>query len=281
MNDEVKICRGSWPMVFGLRHPATLAQTIAVLGAFGYDGIELGGAADHATLERYLDQASRRRLAEELDAAGMQAVTVVPGPNGDMGRPPWSTGGPDVLAEYDRWFGDFLQLAADVGARGIRVDPGVPGPLPYGTDHERVWDTVVRTFRRHAERGEEPGRALLWEAEPGQPFNKPSEVVRLVTEVGHANFQILTTRATSTRSPRAASTGARPLELLDGGQLELIEQLAGHIGHMHICDTDGRVMDNVRGTKLGSARGSSTSTSSCRPSRACTTVRGGRSTACR
>ena len=32
----------------------------AVLGAWGYDGVELGGFFDHATVERYPDKASRR-----------------------------------------------------------------------------------------------------------------------------------------------------------------------------------------------------------------------------
>jgi sugar phosphate isomerase/epimerase len=252
---EVKFCRGSWPMVFGLRRPATLAQTIAVLSAFGYDGIELGGIDGHASLERYPDGAGRRRLAEQLRTAGLQPVTLVPAPNGDAGRLPWSTGGDEVLAEYRRWFGAFLELAADLGIPGLRVDPGVPGPLPYGTEYQRVWDTVVRTFREHAELGAEVGCTMLWEAEPGQPFNKPSEVIQLVADVDHPNFKVLYDTSHFHQIATGGFNQVQPLELLEGGQIELIQRLAGSIGHVHICDTDGSVVENVCGTKLGIGKG--------------------------
>ena len=52
MAGTAKVCRGSWCMAFGFEPPAALEQVAQVLGAFGYDGIELGGFFDHATVER-------------------------------------------------------------------------------------------------------------------------------------------------------------------------------------------------------------------------------------
>ena len=48
MAKEAKVCRGTWCMAFGFDPPAALEQVLPVLGAWGYDGVELGGFFDHA-----------------------------------------------------------------------------------------------------------------------------------------------------------------------------------------------------------------------------------------
>ena len=68
MAGTAKVCRGSWCMAFGFEPPATLEQVVQVLAAFGYDGIELGGFYDHATVERYPDTASRKKAPPHLEA---------------------------------------------------------------------------------------------------------------------------------------------------------------------------------------------------------------------
>jgi sugar phosphate isomerase/epimerase len=50
-------------MVFGFDLPASLEQAAKVIGALGYDGIELAGFYDHATIERFRDKRNRERLA--------------------------------------------------------------------------------------------------------------------------------------------------------------------------------------------------------------------------
>ena len=73
----------------------------------------------------------------------------------------------------------------------MRVDPGAAGPLPYDADYDEIWDRVVRTFQHHAEKGAEVGCVMLWELESLQPFNKPSETVKLLQDVGHDNFKLM------------------------------------------------------------------------------------------
>ena len=87
MSDQPKICRGSWCMAFGFEPKmATLEQVAPVLAAFEYDGIELGGFFDHATVERFPDQASRKQLKGWLDSLGLEIAGIAPGPYGDLFR---------------------------------------------------------------------------------------------------------------------------------------------------------------------------------------------------
>ena len=73
----------------------------------------------------------------------------------------------------------------------MRVDPGARGPLPYDADYDEIWDRVVRTFQHHAEKGAEVGCVMLWELESLQPFNKPSETVKMLNDVGNSNFKLM------------------------------------------------------------------------------------------
>ncbi|MEI6404067.1 MAG: TIM barrel protein, partial [Actinomycetota bacterium] len=176
-------------MSFGFKNMATLDQTIRVLGAFNYDGIELGGFFDHATLERFPTAQSRKELGKWIADNGMVVAGIAPGPYGDLGRLPWATGDDAVYKEYLGWFEEFLQFCVDVGSPALRIDPGSFGPLPYGTDYNATYARVVETYTEHAEKGADVGVAMLWEAECPQPFNKPREVIRIMNDVPHPNFK--------------------------------------------------------------------------------------------
>lgn len=242
-------------MAFGFDRPATLEQVVDVLSAFGYDGIEIGGFFDHATVERYPDKESRRKLVDWLRSKNLEIAGIAPGPYGDMGRLPWALGSEDVLRDYKEYFEGYLQLAADCGIRGMRVDPGAFGPLPYDADYNEVWDRVVSTFRHHAERGAEVGCAMLWELESLQPFNKPSEAVKLMAEVDHPNFQLMYDTGHFQACSVIGHNQVQPLETLEGGQIEFIRMFKGKIGHVHLCDTDMNTSLNMFGTKMDFGKG--------------------------
>jgi hypothetical protein len=124
---------------------------VDVLSAFKYDGIELAGFFDHATVEKYPDAASRKKLVDWLSSKNLEIAGYAPGPYGDFGRLPWATGGDDVLAEYGQFFEDHLQLCVDCGITAMRVDPGDFGPLPRHADYGKTWDRVVTMFQKHAD----------------------------------------------------------------------------------------------------------------------------------
>ena len=100
MAREAKVCRGSWCLGFGFAQPATLEQVVKVLSAFGYDGIELAGFFDHATIDRYPDKESRKKLVEWIHSFDLEIVGYAPGPYGDFGTFPWASGDDDAYKGY-------------------------------------------------------------------------------------------------------------------------------------------------------------------------------------
>ncbi len=252
---EAKISRGSWCLAFGMDPVPSLEQVVDVLSAFGYDGIELAGFFDHATVEKYPDAASRKKLVDWLSTKNLEIAGYAPGPYGDFGRLPWATGADDVLTAYEKFFDDHLQFCVDCGITAMRVDPGDFGPMPRDVDYDKTWDRVVTTFRKHAERGAEVGVTMLWELESGQLFVKPSEAVKLLDEVGHDNLQLMFDVGHVEACCVIAHNQVQPQERLEGGQVEFVKMMAGKIGHMHVCDTDSNTWHNAFGTHLGIGKG--------------------------
>ncbi len=257
MSRQVKVSLGTWSTSFGMRRPAGLEQTLKVAAAFGFDGVELAGFADHVMIERYADPAARRGLATMLDDLGLEPVLLAPAPHGPIaGIPPWPLADDDeVVALHEKWWSEFFRLAADLGITRMRVDPGMRGPLPYGVDHRRVWDGVVGMFGQLAEQGAEIGCSVLWEVESGQPFNKPSEIVRLLDDIGHPNLGLLYDTGHFHAATVTGHNQVQPEELLPGGQVELVRRLRDRIGHVHLCDTDGDVARNLFSRKIGFGKG--------------------------
>ncbi len=253
---EAKISRGSWCLAFGFDPMPTLEQGVKVLSAFEYDGIELAGFFDHATVEKYPDAASRKKLVQWItEEHGLELVGYAPGPYGDFGRLPWATGSDEVVAEYEKCFEEYLKFCIDCGIPAMRVDPGDFGPLAHDADYDKVWDRVVTVFRKHAQRGREEGVEMLWELESGQIFVKPSEVVKLLNDVGDDNLKLMYDIGHVEACAVLAHNQVQPQERLAGGQLEFVEMMKGKIGHMHVCDTDSNTWHNAFGTHLGIGKG--------------------------
>jgi len=253
---EAKISRGSWCLAFGFDPMPTLEQVVKVLSAFGYDGIELAGFFDHATVEKYPDEASRKKLAQWItEEHGLELVGYAPGPYGDFGRLPWATGSDEVVAEYEKCFEEYLKFCVDCGIPSMRIDPGDFGPLAHDADYGKAWDRVVTLFQQHAQRGREEGVEMLWELESGQIFVKPSEAVKLLNDVGDDNLKLMYDIGHVEACAVLAHNQVQPHERLAGGQLEFVEMMKGKIGHMHVCDTDSNTWHNAFGTHLGIGKG--------------------------
>ena len=253
---EAKISRGSWCLAFGFDPMPTLEQVVKVLSAFGYDGIELAGFFDHATVEKYPDEASRKKLVKWItEEHGLELVGYAPGPYGDFGRLPWATGSDEVVAEYEKCFEEYLKFCVDCGIPSMRVDPGDFGPLAHDADYDKAWDRVVTLFQKHAQRGREEGVEMLWELESGQIFVKPSEAVKLLNDVGDDNLKLMYDIGHVEACAVLAHNQVQPQERLAGGQLEFVEMMKGKIGHMHVCDTDSNTWHNAFGTHLGIGKG--------------------------
>lgn len=252
MTDAPKIYMGSWCFTFGFERPASLETVIKVLSAFGFDGISIGaGFSDHAPVERYPDQASRRQLVELVHSHNLEIAGYAPDPY----SMPWATGDEAVLAEYTKYFDDSLSLASDIGAPLMRVDPGSFGPLARDADYDGIWARVVSTFQRQAKQAADAGVLLVWEPETGQVFVKPSEILQLLKDVGSENFKISYDFAHAQAIAVLAHNQSQPLEQLEGGQIQFIDKLRGHIGDVGINDNDNNTYSNLFGSHLGLGRG--------------------------
>jgi sugar phosphate isomerase/epimerase len=247
-----KVYMGSWCFTFGFERPASLETVVKVLSAFGFDGISLGaGFADHVTVEKFPDKASRAGLVDFIQSHELEIAGYAPDPY----CMPWATGDESVLAAYESYFRASLSMAADIGAPVMRMDPGSFGPLGREADYGAAWDRVVRTFAKQAAMAADSGVLLVWEPETGQIFVKPSEIVGILNEVDSPHLKISYDFAHAQAISVLSHNQVQPLEKLEGGQLEFIEMLRGRIGDVGINDNDNNTYENLFGAHLGLGRG--------------------------
>ena len=239
-------------MAFGFDPPAALDEVLPVLGAWGYDGVELGGFFDHATVERYPDKASRKKLKEHIDSLGLEIAGIAPGPYGDLFRLPWATGSQEVYDEYISYFESYLQLAADMESQACASTPGLRGCRTTPSTTRSGTGSCGRssTMRRRAPRSA-ASCSGSWESL--QPFNKPSETVKMLNDVGNSNFKLMYDTGHFQACGVIGHNHVQPAETLPN-QIEFIKMLPGSIGHMHMCDTDMNTHLNMFGRSATSAR---------------------------
>ena len=252
MHVKPKVYMGSWCFTFGFEHPASLEAVVEVLSAFGFDGVAIGaGFTGHAPVEKYPDKKSRKELVDMVKSHGLEIAGYTPDPY----CMPWATGDEGVLSAYKAYFSSCLEMASDIGAPGVRVDPGSFGPLARDADYQAVWDRVVSTFKQQAKMASDRGISLNWEPETGQVFVKPSEIVKLVDDVGESNFKISYDFGHAQAISVLAHNQLQPLEKLENGQLDFIGMLKGKIGDVGFNDCDNNTYENLFGTHLGLGKG--------------------------
>jgi sugar phosphate isomerase/epimerase len=233
-----KLSIGTWAYAFGpyQQNPVPFDKVVDKLGELGYDGVEIGAFKPHIHPDDYPSDADRagvksRIARNRLEVSGLAA---------DF----WGDKGPatDAAQEGDYYLKLFeknLKLCTDLGAPSIRVDTVSPPDGAPGVERKTAWKRIVELWRTCAGRAQEKGVKVVWEFEPGFVFNKPSEVVELVADVGHPNFSVLfdTCHAYMCAVVGARQPGAK--ETLPGGVAEFARKLKGQIGHLHVIDSDG------------------------------------------
>jgi sugar phosphate isomerase/epimerase len=153
-----------------------------------------------------------------------------------------------VRAGAQAIFEQSIQFCLDCEIEVIRVDTLADPPQPDGVSYADAWQRAVETFRNYAEFAHKHDIVVAWEFEPGFMFNKPSEIVGLVKEVDHPNFTVMFDFC---HAHMCAAVGARqkpPQETLPGGAVELGQQLSGHIGFVHLIDSDNTLHDGITST---------------------------------
>jgi len=242
-----KLSIGSWAYCFGpyQDNPIPFDKVVRQLGEYGFDGVEIGAFRPHIHPDDYPMRADREKIKNLIRVNGLEISGVA----ADF----WAYPGPGAAEAqqnnlYINIFKKNLQLCLDFGAPALRVDTvSSPEGIP-GIDRKVAWDRIVALWRQCAQLAEDFGVKLVWEFEPGFLFNKPSEVADLVKAVDHPNFSIL---FDACHAYMCAVEGARQpgeKETLPGGVAEFAQKLKGHIGHVHLIDSDGTLHNNETST---------------------------------
>ena len=243
---NARLSIGSWAYCFGpyQANPVPFDTVIEKLGKLGFDGVELGGFPPHPSPASCDTKEKRAELKQKVSDRGLQFSGLA----ADL----WSF--PIIpLEDNSKWMAALesnLEFANDLGIDCIRVDSVSPPDVfeKENVDPKLGWERLVSTFRTAAQKAADRGIRVVWEFEPGFAFNKPSEILRLVDDVGHRNFGVL---FDTCHAHICASIGARQpgeKETLPGGALELLTRLKSKIGHIHLIDSDGSLHHNETST---------------------------------
>lgn len=232
-------CKGAYA-----QDPISLEDVIIRLGELGYDGLELPADPGYGSIEDWPDTTSRKKLMKLMGDAGLEISSY----GADLSSSPFYSNDACVRSAARVVFEKSIELCADCEIPVIRVDTLAEPPEPPDVSYDDAWGRAVEVFRNYAEFANRHGVVVAWEFEPGFMFNKPGEVVEMIQEVGHPNFTVMFDYC---HAHMSAAKGARhrlPHERLDGGALELARRLKGHIGCVHLIDSDNTLYNDMTST---------------------------------
>lgn len=222
---------GSWPFLHGAYRdePVSFHKLLHKLQDSGYDGVELGAYRPHPNPDTHDTVERRDHVRAEVAEHGLAFSGMAPNLRGHALV---STDSHDL---YVGAFARFADFAADLGICTIRVDTVEPlatlSPIP---DTSVMIDRVVRAFAECSQRAAKRGLQVAWEFEPHLPLHAPDQILTVVERLrgsGHANFGVM-------------YDVAHAHVCSNGGEFEMLKQLAGCINHVHLCDTDGTKDEN-------------------------------------
>ena len=239
-----KISIGSWAYTIGpyAENPVSWEEVIQKVKELGFDGVELGGFPPHPNPDIMPEKQQRDAWKKQLADLGLECSGLA----ADL----WSQHliDTDDNSAYLECFRKNLQFCADCGIPAIRVDTLQPPTIFDEVDADTARKRVVDTWKICAAEAADKGVRMAWEFEPGFAFNKPSDVVQIIDEVGNDNFGAM---FDTCHGYMVACTGARQpgeKEILPGGVLELAQKLRGKINHLHLIDSDGTLHNDETST---------------------------------
>jgi sugar phosphate isomerase/epimerase len=211
-------------------NPIPFDTVLQQLSKIGYDGVELFGDRPYGHPDDYPTKASRNELRKKFDDLNLEISNY----GADFWGIPIAASDADAR-NYKDAFKRNLEFCLDVGADSIRVD-SVSDKYP-DADRERVWQRYVSTWRDCSREAAAANVDLYWEFEPGFIINKPSEINRLVDDVGEPNFKLM---FDTCHAEMSGVVGAR-----QNGKKEtvadvpaLVRWAGSRIGTVHLIDSD-------------------------------------------
>ena len=231
-----KLSLGSWAFSFGPfeSEPWAFERFCEYAADSGYDGVEINGFRPHPHDQ---DIARTDSLGPLLQSLGLRVSGYAP----DLrGTPPAEVSTDDYLTRIR----SIARFCSQLDIATVRVDTITPPAGPATGDPETAYWQLVSTWQASADLLGESGIALVWEFEPGFWLNRPSQVRKLVSDVGRPNFGLLFDSSHAhTGGAYGARQGDNP-EIFDGGSVEYAEYLAKDVRHLHLIDSDGSLHDN-------------------------------------
>jgi sugar phosphate isomerase/epimerase len=241
-----KISIGTWAYSVGpyANNPIPFSDVVKGLRDMKFDGLELGAFGAHPTPENHPTLESRKALKDFVNSNDLEFSGIA----GDM----WSEklvnaedGGEKYLATVRK----NLEFARDLGITLFRVDTVQPPEILNTMDKHQAMDTVVQTWRKVCKMAADMGILVTWEFEPGFVFNRPSDIVALVSAVGEKNFGAMfdTCHAYTCGVVGLRQTGGEK-EVSADGVLSLAQKLRGKINAIQVIDCDGSLNEHQTST---------------------------------
>ena len=249
----VKFSIGTWAYTFGeyAKKPITMEEAAKRLSELGFAGLSLGGFKPHGHPDLYPGKADRKRLVDLFKSYGLTINSYA----ADLWDFPFATGGAQASKQFDEAFDRSLEMCVDCGIPIIRFDTVTKTPYPSGFDYSGVWAKVVEKFKKIAEKAKKARVLATWEFEPGFIFNKPSEIVKMVKDVGDPNFKLLVDTCHVQMCSVVGAYQYCEKETLPGGQIDFFKMAKGMIGDIHIIDSDNSLHDNHTSTHAPFGKG--------------------------
>jgi len=251
MRNKVSVGTSAFALGAYSSNPIPLEKVADRLQELNFQGVELFGAKPYGHPDDYPTRGDRKKLVEIFKKRGLEISNY----GADFAGCSPASNDAEERSKYRRLFTKNLQFCVDCGIPSMRVDTVNEPPLPPGVEYDTAWQRVVDTWHSCAEEADEEGVLMVWEFEPGFMFNKPHEVIKMVEEVDHPNFKVLFDVCHAHMCSVVAARQERPLDRLEGGEVEFAKLLKGKIGYVHLIDSDNTLHDNWTSTHAPFGRG--------------------------
>ena len=255
---------GAWPYMFPpySARPYTIDECLKMISDLKFDGVELSGFRPHAHPETYKTKKDRTDLEERIKSYHLEICGIA----ADLSSYPVASPHTDMRRKHEELFSNSLRFCNDLGIKAMRVDTVTGYQGPADVEYRGAWRMAVDAFKKYAKKAQDAGVRLVWEFEPGFMFNKPVEVVRLLEEVGHPYFTAMVDTCHAHCCGIGLNQGKErerfngyPIDVIDAPVSkiagEFIRKLKGHIGHMHLIDSDNTLNQHHTSTHVPLGKG--------------------------
>jgi len=165
----------------------SLQETIRIISAAGYKGIEIMADVPHA-YPNHLTPASIKEIKSCLDENALEISNInafMHHADGDTYHPSWIENDPALRAKRVDYTLRCLDLAAELGARNISTEPG--GPVE-GMSREEALDSFKSGLDAVAGRARENRVRILIEPEPGLLIENSDQFLTLFKDLDPDSF---------------------------------------------------------------------------------------------